>query len=72
MDDNQSRVMTKWDREVCERLDFLWDEYQSGRMKTVPVERTLVKARAIVEKARKEQENCRTSNYSSSEVSCAV
>ena len=68
----EKQNMTEWDRQVCKKLDSIWNEYQTGQMKTISTDETLIKAKTIVEEARRKQKIHRSKNYSHSKISYAV
>ena len=64
--------MSEWDKQICARLDDLWNRHNSGELKAEDVDAVFANARERVEKEIKEQQTQRVDSISAQPINYAV
>ena len=67
-----TKPMSEWDKQICARLDDLWNRHNSGELKAEAVDAVFANARERVEQEIKEQQTQRTELLSTQPINYAV
>lgn len=54
--EESTKTMSEWDKQVCARLDYLWNGYRSGEIEVGNIEDAHAKLFARAEKALREHQ----------------
>ena len=67
-----TKPMGEWDKQVCARLDDLWNRHNSGELKTEAVDAVFANARERVEREIKEQQTRKAESQSAQPINYAL